>query len=86
MGCVQGIGKLDGIVQYLFGRKRLSGDRVLESLPFEQFHGNERLALLVANFVDGADARMIESRCGPGLALEPLQHLSLSRRNSAAET
>jgi hypothetical protein len=34
---------------------------VLESLPFEQFHGDERLALLVANFVNGADARMVEA-------------------------
>src|SRR5580692_1667319 len=35
-------------------------DPLAESLPLEQLHHDERLALMFPEFVDGADVRMIE--------------------------
>jgi len=46
---------------------------LLEGLPFEQLHGDERLAFVFINVVDGADVGMIQRRRGARLALEALQ-------------
>ena len=43
---------------------------MLEGKAIEELHGDERLAALVVNFVNGADVRMVQCGCGLGLALE----------------
>jgi hypothetical protein len=48
---------------------------VLESVAFEQLHGNEDAAVGFVNFVDGADAEVIQSGDGAGFALEAEERL-----------
>jgi len=43
---------------------------MFQSLAIEKFHGDERLPVLVVNFVDGADVGMVEGGGGFGFALE----------------
>jgi hypothetical protein len=33
---------------------------MLQRLPVQKFHGDEALALVLANFVDGADVGMVQ--------------------------
>ncbi|HEY6266855.1 MAG TPA: hypothetical protein VIX11_01040 [Candidatus Acidoferrum sp.] len=46
------------------------GDAVLQGLPLEKFHGDERLPVLVVDFVNGADVGVIPERKQPGLRAE----------------
>ncbi len=43
---------------------------MLQSHPVQKLHGDEGLAVLLANVVDGADVGVIQSGCGLGFALE----------------
>src|ERR1019366_6471345 len=43
--------------------------------PVQKLHRDERLAVLVVNFVDGADVRMIQCRGGFGFALKAAECL-----------
>ncbi len=43
---------------------------VLQRQAVQKLHGDERLAVVLANFVDGADIGMVQGRCGLGFALE----------------
>ena len=51
------------------------GDAVFQHHPIQILHGDERLPVLVVNFVDCADVRMIQSGCRLRLALEAGQSL-----------
>src|SRR5215469_11436781 len=55
-------------------------DPIPESLPFEILHGDEGLAFILADFVNGADIRMVESRGGARFALKTLQSLAVLRK------
>jgi hypothetical protein len=50
---------------------------MLESLSLQKLHHNERLALVLADFVDGTNVGMIQSGSSPRLALKPLQGYSI---------
>ena len=50
-------------------------DPLLQRLPVEQLHDDERLPVVLADVVDRADVRMVQRRGGAGLALEALQRL-----------
>ncbi len=52
------------------GVERLSGDAMLQGHAFEKFHGDESIAALIVNFVDGADVGMIKRGGGFGFALK----------------
>lgn len=61
------VGDLDGEIEDLIERHRLSFKRVLERLPFQQLHHDERLPFVLAEVVDGRQVRMIH--CGEKLRL-----------------
>ncbi len=63
--------------EQLVGRKRPAQDALAQRRPFQQFHHDEILTILLADLVDGADVRMVERRGGAGLALEPFQSGSI---------
>ena len=52
---------------------------MLQRHAFQKFHGDERVAILLANFVDGADVGMIQRRCGASFAAETFQCLRIAR-------
>ena len=52
---------------------------MLQCYAVQKFHGNERLLAVLADFVDGANVRMIEGRGRASLAAEALQRLWITR-------
>jgi hypothetical protein len=53
---------------------------MLQGIAFQQFHNDERAAIVVSNFMNRADVRMIDGRRGSGFALEPLQRDGIPRQ------
>src|SRR5712672_1467971 len=51
---------------------------MFECLAIEIFHGDERAALVITDFIDGANVRMIERGRGAGFTAEPFQRLRLA--------
>src|SRR6516162_1043526 len=70
------------------GTRPAPTDPVLERLPFQQFHSDERSTLKLVYVVNRADVGMIEGARGSGFALEAFQHLRVgagpSGRNLSA--
>jgi len=71
------IGKISDTVN-VTRTARFALDLVFEGMAFEQLHDNERMAVLLIDVVNGADVRMVESRCGAGLAFEPFHRLRIA--------
>src|SRR5258708_32924961 len=80
VGSIQPVGNLNRERQKFVILDRPAGDAMLESLPFQQFHRDERLALVFVNFVDRAYVRMIERRRWTRLAAQAFQRLSVAGR------
>ena len=76
---VQRVGDFRGQRQREVQLHRLAGDLVLQRGTIEKFHGDEHFAVLVVNFVDGADVRMIQGRSGFGFAFETRKRLGIFR-------
>jgi hypothetical protein len=55
---------------------------VLELLPGDELHRDERDALVLAVLVNGDDVRMVETSRRLRFALEPLDHLAASGSSS----
>src|SRR6266852_1750588 len=70
---VQRVGNLDCKFEYLVQGERLAGDYMLERAAVHEFHGDELLAVLLANIVDGANVWMIQCGGSFGCAAEALQ-------------
>ena len=49
---------------------RVSRDAVLKRRAFQKFHGDKRFAVLIVNFVNRTDVRMIQGRSRLGFALK----------------
>ena len=54
-----------------------SGDQVLQRRAFQKLHRDERLAVLLADVVNGADVGMVQGRGGLRLTLEAVQGLRI---------
>jgi len=48
-----------------------------ERFTIDEFHSDERMAILLADVIDRANARMVESGCGSRLAPQSLERLRL---------
>ena len=70
VGRVQRIGDFRRQLKHLFERQRLSAEQMLQRLSFQQFHGDEVLAVRFVDLVNGADVRVIERGGGKGFPLE----------------
>jgi hypothetical protein len=53
---------------------------LLQRLPIQQLHGDKGLALVLADFVNGADVRVFERGGGAGFAMKALQRLPIARK------
>ena len=63
----------------VFGFQGPAGDHVLERHAVEKFHRDKALALVLADFVDGADVGMVQRGSGAGLAAETFERLRVLR-------
>ena len=71
MSGIQGIGQLRAQFQdFVAFEAPLTRQSCLECLSPEQFHHDERLTVVIADFVNRADVGMIQSGGGTGLLLE----------------
>ena len=55
---------------------------MLQRLPFQKFHDDKGLPLVLSGFVDHADVRMIQSRGGARFPLQPFQAVGCSRKTA----
>ncbi len=74
---VERVGDVDGDGEKNVRFQRTPGDAVLQRQPVQKFHGDERFAVLLVNFVDGADVGMVQSGGGLRFALEARQRLGI---------
>ena len=74
---IQRVGDLDGQRQQIFAVHRAPVDAVLQRLPIQEFHGDERLAVLLANIVNRADVGMVQGGGGLRFTLESRQGLRI---------
>src|SRR5438128_7265624 len=70
---VKRVSSLNGEGKRFVKRKRLAGDGVLEGLAIQKFHDNEWMAVFFADFINGADVRVIESGGGLRFALKAIE-------------
>ena len=77
VGGVQRIRHLDGDVQERLHAHGPAVDPPLQGPPLQQLHRDEGPTLEVADVVHGADARVIQSGGGAGLARETLDRLRI---------
>ena len=75
VGGVESVGNLDSQEQHGFDFERPATDLVFERFALEELHDDEGLAVVIANFVDGADVGMIQRRSGLRFPLETGERL-----------
>src|SRR5215469_2224957 len=75
MGRIERICDLNPQIQHILLWHRLPTDQMFERLPIQKLHGNERLAFVPANLVNGANMWMIERGCRLRFALESFKRL-----------
>ena len=79
VGRVEPVRYLDGQVKNGFDFHRPTADAVFQRRTVQILHCNEGLIVLLSNFVDGADVRMIQSRRGLCFPPEPFKRLKVPR-------
>jgi hypothetical protein len=77
---VDSVRNLNAEIKQRISLQWLASDAVLERLPLQQFHSDERLTLKLVYVVNRADVGMIEGARGTGLALEAFQHMPVGNR------
>jgi hypothetical protein len=85
MGSIESIGEFDRQRQQDFGFKRASRDTVRQRHAFQKFHGDEHLVAMFADFVDGANVRMVQRGSGSRLAAKSFQGLRILRQRIRQE-
>src|SRR5690348_5733467 len=79
------IGYLDAeFDEFLLG-KRLAFHALLQRVTFEQLHDDELLSILLADFENGADVRMIERSGGASFADETFEGALVLRQSLGQE-
>src|SRR5260370_11670455 len=78
VGGVESVGNFDGALKQLLQFEGASLNRVPQSLAFQILHYQEDAALVLADFVDGADVRMIQSGGRTSFAPKAFQGLWIS--------
>jgi hypothetical protein len=71
-------GDLGAILQRVLELQPLPPDQLVECLAGNKLHSDERLAILLTDFVDRADVGMVQRRGGLCLALETGESLRIS--------
>ena len=74
---IERVGNFDGERQQRVQFQRAPRDQVLQGHAIEKLHGDKRLAILLADVVDGADVGMVQRGCGLRLALKAAERLRI---------
>ena len=74
---IESVGDLNRNFQHFRHREWLSQDAMLEGHALHQLHGEEGVAIVLADFVYRADVGMIQSRGSTGFASEALEGLTV---------
>ena len=77
---VESFRDLDSNFEGGFRLHRAPADTVLQRHPVHELHGDERLAGILADVVNGANVGMIERRRGLGFAPKPFEGLRVARQ------
>jgi hypothetical protein len=77
VGGIERVGDFDGERKQHLGFERPAGDLMFEGDAIEKFHGDERLAILLADVIDRADIGMVEGGSGLRLALKAAEGLGI---------
>src|SRR5215469_13284669 len=75
---VERVCDLDALVEQGLCVQRAPFDLALEGDTLEKLHGDERLPILLADVVDGADIGVVQRRSCLRFALKPRQRLTVS--------
>src|SRR6266851_9058104 len=75
--CVECVRNLDGERHDQFDVQWPTTNAMLQRQPVQKLHGDEGLTMLVVDFVDGADVRVIHGGGGLGFALEAAKSLPI---------
>ena len=70
---IERIGNLDGNRDNALRIQGACGDQVFQRHAIQVLHGDERLAFVAPDFVDGADIGVIERRCASCFAAKTFQ-------------
>jgi len=77
---VERLGNLHTQVEHLVQVHGFVPDQMLQGLAVQKLHDDEGMAVMLADFVNCADAGMVERRSGARFALEPLERLTVLGR------
>ena len=78
--CVERVGDFDGQSEERLVVERASGDAMLEGRALEKLHGDEGLAFVPADFVDGADVGMVQRGGGARFSAKAFERLRILRK------
>ena len=76
---VQRVGNFDSQVEQQLHVQRTPGNTVLQRHALQEFHGDEGMAVLLADFVYGADVGMIQRGSRASFAAEAFEGLRVAR-------
>ena len=73
MSGVESISEIDADFHDARHIQSARSDKILKRNAVKVFHGDEALAFMLANFVNGADVGMVKRRGGAGFATEAFE-------------
>ena len=79
VGRIERLGDLRAEFDDQAGVQRPARQAMLQRLPLQEFHGDEGLAVVLADFVDRANVRVVQRRCGASLTQKPLKSQLFAR-------
>ena len=81
VGRVERVRDVGGHGEEVGDRQCACAQPIFQRLAVEPLHGDERRPCVLADFIDGADVRMIECRGGPRFATEPFDRGNVGRHH-----
>src|SRR5437868_4882074 len=74
----QRVRNMDGDIEQSIDIHGLAANALLQAFPLQLFHDDERMAVMSFDFMNGADAGVVEHTGGASLALEPFHGLVIA--------
>src|ERR1700682_6840485 len=74
---VEGVGNVNAKFKNLLDGESLAMNMLTESVTVNEFHDDERMVILLANIINGADAGVIKSGSGVRFTAETFQRLGI---------